>query len=349
MKKLFILLALTALFGNVKAQTDNDRRVIFIMLDGLRWQELFNGADTAIINVKRYAPNTKGITDLYWRPTQDERRMALMPFTWGYIKQHGLIIGNRWKNSLMQVSNKYKFSYPGYSETLCGWADDERINSNDNVPNPNINVLEVANKSKKYKNSVMAYACWGTVRYILNDERCGFPVQAGKYMPTTTENPSVVEFWGDVTLDYITYRYASEAMKNHKPKVLYVSFGETDEFAHNGRYDHYLMAATHNDSFIQRLWQQAQDDPFYRDKTTFIVTCDHGRGIGKQWTDHGTNTDLSEETWLMAFGKDIPALGETENNGPFYNKQIAPTIAALLGIDFKPEGKDIGKKFFFVK
>ena len=361
MKKLFILLALTALFGNVKAQTDNDRRVIFIMLDGLRWQELFNGADTAIINVKRYAPNTKGITDLYWRPTQDERRMALMPFTWGYIKQHGLIIGNRWKNSLMQVSNKYKFSYPGYSETLCGWADDERINSNDNVPNPNINVLEVANKSKKYKNSVMAYACWGTVRYILNDERCGFPVQAGKYMPTTTENPSVietflddmkremVEFWGDVTLDYITYRYASEAMKNHKPKVLYVSFGETDEFAHNGRYDHYLMAATHNDSFIQRLWQQAQDDPFYRDKTTFIVTCDHGIGIGKQWTDHGTNTDLSEETWLMAFGKDIPALGETENNGPFYNKQIAPTIAALLGIDFKPEGKDIGKKFFFVK
>ena len=180
MKKLFILLALTAIFGNVKAQTDNDRRVIFIMLDGLRWQELFNGADTAIINVKRYAPNTKGITDLYWRPTQDERRMALMPFTWGYIKQHGLIIGNRWKNSLMQGSNKYKFSYPGYSETLCGWADDERINSNDNVPNPNINVLEVANKSKKYKNSVMAYACWGTVRYILNDERCGFPVQAGK-------------------------------------------------------------------------------------------------------------------------------------------------------------------------
>ena len=127
MKKLLFLLAFTAFFGNVHAQSDNDRRVIFIMLDGLRWQELFNGADTALINVKRYAVNPKGISALYWRPTQDERRMALMPFTWGYVKQHGLIIGNRWKNSFMQVENKYKFSYPGYSETLCGWADDERI------------------------------------------------------------------------------------------------------------------------------------------------------------------------------------------------------------------------------
>ena len=145
MKKLLILLAFTAFFGNAHAQSDNDRRVIFIMLDGLRWQELFNGADTALINVKRYAVNPKGISALYWRPTQDERRMALMPFTWGYVKQHGLIIGNRWKNSFMQVENKYKFSYPGYSETFCGWADDERINSNDDIPNPNINVLEIAN------------------------------------------------------------------------------------------------------------------------------------------------------------------------------------------------------------
>ena len=238
---------------------------------------------------------------------------------------------------------------------------DERINSNDDIPNPNINVLEVANQSEKYKNSVMAYSCWGTVRYILNDQRCGFPIQAGKYMPTLSEKPSVIEeflddikhemvdFWGDVTLDYITYRYASEAMKNHKPKVLYVSFGETDEFAHNARYDHYLMAAHHNDNFIQRLWKQAQEDPFYRDKTTFIVTTDHGRGVGKQWTDHGTEAERSEETWVMAFGKDIPALGEMENNGPFYNKQIAPTIAALLGIDFKIKGKNPGKKLFFVK
>lgn len=361
MKKLFILLALAAIFSNIQARTDNDRRIVVIMLDGLRWQELFNGADTALINSGKYAVNPKGISELYWRPTQDERRMALMPFTWGFIKQHGLIIGNRWKNSFMQVENKFKFSYPGYSETLCGWADNERITSNDNMPNPNVNVFETINKSEKYKNSVMAYACWGTLRYVLNDERCGFPVQAGKYMPTLSDNPSeietflddmkreMVDFWGDVALDYITYRYASEAMKRHKPKVLFVSFGETDEFAHNGRYDHYLMTADHTDTFIQRLWQQAQDDPFYRDKTTFLVTCDHGRGDGDLWTEHGTEAPRSEETWLMAFGSGIPALGEMENNGTFYNKQIAPTIAALLGVDFRIEGRNVGEKLFFVE
>ena len=39
----------------------------------------------------------------------------------------------------------------------------------------------------------------------------------------------------------------------------------------------------------------------------------------------------------MAFGKGVERLGETENNGPFYNKQFAATIAKVLGIDFTPD------------
>ncbi|MGI8992391.1 MAG: hypothetical protein ACR2I2_22775, partial [Bryobacteraceae bacterium] len=39
------------------------------------------------------------------------------------------------------VTNGLNFSYPGYSETLCGFAD-PRIKSNDKVPNPNVTVLE---------------------------------------------------------------------------------------------------------------------------------------------------------------------------------------------------------------
>ena len=43
------------------------------------------------------------------------------------------------------------FSYPGYSEMFCGWPDDDRIDSNDPVPNPNVSVLEVVNQDPRYK------------------------------------------------------------------------------------------------------------------------------------------------------------------------------------------------------
>lgn len=349
MKKFFLTLLATLSFVFSMAQ-DHDRRVVIIMLDGLRWQELFNGADTAYVNNRKYAVNPEGIGKLYVRATQEERRMALMPFTWGFVRQHGTIIGNRWQNSLMSVSNQYHFSYPGYSEILCGVADDARITSNDEIPNPNISVLEAANRDQRYQGRVMAFASWGTVAYILNMSRSGLPVVAGQYSKTTAHTPSereafldgmkadMVDMWGDATLDLITYHYAAEAMRTLKPKVLYVGFNETDEFGHHGRYDHYLMAANHNDDFIGRLWKQAQDDPFYRDKTTFIVTTDHGRGSGDQWVDHGRQAPGSEYTWFMAFGNGIKPLGETAGNGPFYSKQIAMTVARLLGIGFTPTG-----------
>ena len=133
MKKFFLTLLATLSFVFSMAQ-DHDRRVVIIMLDGLRWQEMFNGADTAYVNNRKYAVNPEGIGKLYVRATQEERRMALMPFTWGFVRQHGTIIGNRRQNSLISVSNQYHFSYPGYSEILCGVADDARITSNDGDP-----------------------------------------------------------------------------------------------------------------------------------------------------------------------------------------------------------------------
>ena len=92
---------------------DHDRRVVIIMLDGLRWQELFDGADTAYVNNRKYAVNPEGIGKLYVRDTQEERRMALMPFTWGFARQQATIIGNRRRNRLMCVRNPDPFSYPG--------------------------------------------------------------------------------------------------------------------------------------------------------------------------------------------------------------------------------------------
>jgi len=347
MKK--ILFALIVLAGLASCSGgDNDPRLVVITFDGLRWQEVFSGVDSILVGDSKYVGNPEELKAKYWRATPEERREALMPFIWSYAQQNGFLVGNREKGSQMQVSNSKSYSYPGYSESFCGYADDERVNSNDPVPNPNTSVLEVVNADPRYKDKVMLYASWESIRYALNNERGGFPGSVA-YEPNIAHNQTPVlqlldemqdgmlHYWGSERFDAFTYAYALETIKSDHPKVMYVGFGDTDEFAHGGKYDEYIRATNYCDYYIRRIVETCESDPFYKGKTTYLLTCDHGRGYRGNFTGHGAGTRGSENTWFIAFGKGVEKLGETENNGPYYNKQLASTIANVLGVDFTPD------------
>lgn len=365
-KTIFFLLLCTCVKLNVYAEllgvdvndADRDsRRVVLITIDGYRWQEVFGGADSTLIRNSKYVSDTAQLCKLFWRPTVQERRMALMPFTWQFISSHGTLIGDRYIGSRMQVSNKMQFSYPGYNEDLCGYPDDQNVTSNKKIDNPNVNILEVANNTLAYHGSVLAFGSWDVFPYILNVGRSHLEVNAG-FSHSLSPHPTVREKyldeledetpspWSDERLDVFTFQYALEAMKSRHPKFIFIGLGETDDFAHGGDYAQYLMSAHRADDFIRRLWDLVQQDNFYRNKTTFIITCDHGRGNGSQeigdWRSHGSSIPSSKETWLMAFGKDIPVKGVIRDSTIYYNKQIAPTIAKILGVDFSPIHKDAG-------
>ncbi len=347
MKKAFLLgaLALAALVSCSKG--GDDPRLVIITFDGLRWQELYGGADEALVNNSRFVGNVNALKAKYWRETAEERREALLPFLWSYAPEHGYMLGNRTKNSRMQVDNTMNFSYPGYSEMFCGWADDERVNSNDPVPNPNISVLEVINKDPRYKGGVLVYGSWESIRYSVNNDRGGFPGSVS-YEPDVAKKKSprldlinqmqdvMPHYWGEERFDAFTYAYAIETMKQDHPKVVWVGFGDTDEWAHADKYDFYLDAAHCTDEMIRRIVEYCESDPFYKGKTTYLMTTDHGRGIGESFGGHSGDLEGSQNTWMIAFGKGIESLGETESNGPFYTKQFASTIADILGVDFTP-------------
>ena len=55
--------------------------------------------------------------------------------------------------------------------------------------------------------------------------------------------------------------------------------------------------------------------PEYKNKTTLIITCDHGRGdvIKDEWTTHGTNTAGAGQIWIAAIGPDTKHIGEVTN------------------------------------
>lgn len=89
---------------------------------------------------------------------------------------------------------------------------------------------------------------------------------------------------------------------------------------------------------IADLWRLLQTMPQYRNKTTLLITTDHGRGdqIKKQWRDHGVQVAEASGIWLAAMGPGIAAAGEIQQPAQMYQGQVAATIAALLGLQYRP-------------
>ena len=344
------LSALAAPLGPHK--TEN---IIFVMTDGLRVQELFNGAEDALL-IKGNAgeSNLDALKKAYWRDTPAARREALMPFLWGTVAKNGQIYGNRELKSEAFVTNEKNFSYPGYSETLCGFPDAE-ITSNDKILNANVTVLEWLHRKPAFRNKVAAFGAWDVFPYIFNAARAGFPVNAG-YDPFTAvpltpklellnqlkaEAPRV---WPDEAFDSLPFHTALEYLKEQKPRVLYLSLGETDDWAHGGNYAEYLHSAHRVDAYLKTLWDTVQSMPQYRGKTTLIFSTDHGRGEAPtEWKSHGVKIPDSKYIWMAFLGPDTRPLGERSKATPVTQSQIAATLAALLGEDYAGSVEKAGK------
>ena len=212
--------------------------VLLVMTDGLRWQEVFRGADPKLLTkANNNNQPVDALEKLYLRSTLEESRTALMPFLWSHMVPDGEIYGNRDKGSEAYVTNGLNFSYPGYSETLTGHPD-PRITSNDNIPNPNVTVLEWLNRewhtsNSQAQNQTAAFGAWNTISGIVNQQRCGFTVNAG-YNPLTSipvtpqldllnhfkaETPRI---WDDEPFDAPTFYTAVEFLKAEKPRLLFL-------------------------------------------------------------------------------------------------------------------------------
>jgi hypothetical protein len=347
------LLGTLAVAGAAPAE-HKTQNIIFVMSDGLRWQEIFSGADAPLMTKENGAVENVGeLKQAYWRESAEARREALLPFLWSVVAKQGQIYGNRNAGSESFVTNQMFFSYPGYSETLCGFAD-PKVDSNDKIPNRNVTVLEWLHKKPAYRGKVAAFGAWDTFPAIINAERAGFPVIAG-YDPLTI--PPVTpklellnqlkrdepRIWGGEPVDALAFYTAMEYLKAHKPRVLYISLGETDEWAHSGNYTEYLHAAHRADAFLKTLWETVQAMPEYKGRTTLIFSPDHGRGDAPvAWRDHGQKVPDSKYIWMAFLGPDTPALGERSKIAPVTQNQVAATLAALLGENYRADVPQAG-------
>src|ERR1035437_4586549 len=94
MKFIFFLSFLLMIELQLHAQTKTEN-IVIVTLDGMRWQEVFGGADKILLKDKRFTKEYISTYRDFWNDSINERRKKLFPFLWSVVAKQGQIYGNR--------------------------------------------------------------------------------------------------------------------------------------------------------------------------------------------------------------------------------------------------------------
>lgn len=325
------------------------RNVVFITLDGLRVQELFGGMDPVVSGNDKQS----GIYDLkrarerYWRDTPEERRRALMPFFWRALAPQGVVLGNAGKGSRVTPNNPLLYSEPGYAEILTGEYQ-KGVTSFETLRSPAETFIEGAQRLLGLnRRDVAVVGSWGALHNAAASRADPFFINAGyEDVPADVATPrmrvlsdaqhDIMALWEEGRSDAVTMGIALDYLTTMHPRLLWISLDESDDWAHARRYDRLLDLLHVYDDYLRRLWNALQSMDAYRDRTTLVMTTDHGRGrTPRDWVDHGEKTAGSEEIWVAVIGPDAPHIGEATDTATVHQADVAATILRLLGLDPK--------------
>jgi hypothetical protein len=339
-------LGLGVLTSGAQPFSSKTQNILVVGWDGVRWEEIFTGVDSALMMDPAFTKRPTAMRSQFWSDTVAVRRKKLFPWFWSVLAQEGQLYGNRTIGSRVDVANPYNLTGPGFTETLVGFGD-PAVNGNNRVYNNNTNVLEYIEHQPGYKGQVAVFAMSNLFDYILNKPRTGLVISCDtdrvdrperEFRLLNDMQELAPKPFGERP-DLITYFQAKEYLTLVHPRVCYLEMGETDDYAHAGSYDLYISTLHSQESMIAALWNYIQSIPQYKDKTTLLIACDHGRGnaVKSQWTSHGPAIKDSKEIFILAMGPDTPAQGEMSGPDGLHQGQIAATIARFLGLEYKAE------------
>ncbi len=316
------------------AQSNAARNLILFTSDGLRRQDVFGGIDPELMGEKAAGMGeARHLRDRYWRESPDERRMALMPEFWGKLAPLAALSDD------VAVTNAYKVSYPGYSEIMTGRTRDDVIRGNDPKQNPSETVFEfLRRKWSLSREQVAVFASWNAFQWMSEKTPGSIAINAGYTDISGTprldelsrvQHEAMTED-SSARHDWITFELALEYLRWRKPRVMYIAFNETDEWAHHKRYDRYLEMTAYVDRCLGRLWAALESMPEYRGTTAMAITADHGRGAKlDDWTSHGAAVAGAERIWLAALGANRPSQAGLAKR----QRDIAAMMLRMAGID----------------
>lgn len=353
MRRLSIVLAAAVLAASAHPRTqappEPSDNLVLITLDGARVEEMFGGLDARILRstlAETAVLEEQPVYERFHADTPEARRLRLMPFFWGELMvEHGSIAGNPRLGSRVRLTNTHRFSYPGYAEILLGEAHDADIASNDKVQNPYVTVLEELRSHLRLPASgVAAFASWEVFNFIVEHTPGALTVNAGHEpfdhpderarllgrLQLETPTP-----WNSVRHDLYTFELAMAHLRTARPRVLYLALGETDDWAHDRRYDRVLEAYARTDAYLRELWTWLQSDAGYRGRTHILLTTDHGRGrTPDDWSRHGAKVQGAQDVWMAFVSPRLSRRGEWRDHPALSTNQAAATMAEWMGLDW---------------
>lgn len=149
--------------------------------------------------------------------------------------------------------------------------------------------------------------------------------------------------WHGSRWDFRTFEHAQKYLIEKKPRALFLSFVDTDEYAHQHQYKKYVNAINEFDDRLENLIQLLESMGEYGDETSIVITTDHGRGHGFLYYMHGSQIGGAGHAWAFI----IPSpkllregMIQRTKKQKFSHRQIRPTLESLLGL--KPiQGKPL--------
>lgn len=245
--------------------------------------------------------------------TFDDKEHKYIPNIWNKLRPLGTICTN------MYIDGWTK-TIPGHSAIVTGtWQEI----ANDGTERPHQpTIFEYLRKDRTVPQNKLCVVTGKEKLEVLGHS--DHPIYGARFSASVVKsNPQ-----GN---DTVTMKDVFELIKNNHPKVMVVNLAQTDKSGHNGIFNEYTASVRRADSLIYLLWETIQSDSLYKDKTTMIVTNDHGRHSDNVLTgfkDHGDNCKGCRHIMFLAIGPDTPA-GVTDTQMRM-QIDIAPTVALLL-------------------
>jgi len=134
--------------------------------------------------------------------------------------------------------------------------------------------------------------------------------------------------------DSTTFNKVKYTLMNNHPRLMLINFKQPDAAAHANDSAGYLLGIIDTDNYVNQLWQQIQSDDFYKNKTTLIVTNDHGRhtaGLLDGFVSHGDTCEGCRHIEFFAIGPDFKQNHISTVN--YEQIDIASTIAELMSFE----------------
>ena len=308
-----------------------DRAAVVVVLDGARWQDVLMGVDGELARQARIDPRAAN------EPT--------MPRLAELARTRGAVFGAPGSGTLMSASGPNFVSLPGYTEILGGHPP-AACDGNQCPATARPTFADDVRAWSDTPRDVAIFSSWPDLVRVASLHPETLVVSGGRSLrqnePILREDARTSELldrgagalaWpGDYDFrpDRFTAPLATRYLEVARPRFLFLSLGEPDEYAHRGDYAEYLESLRFADDAIAKIVEALDRMGERGRRTTVFVTADHGRA--RDFRDHGGKWPESARSWLVAIGDGVGSRGAIEGSEERHLADIAPTARAWLGM-----------------